>query len=115
MWEASREALNAFQFSDNEEDLILRKAFGQLHSLYWEEERVKDVPELEHVNKTLDYLRSLGLSDEDLCKVLKKFPEVLGCHLDEELKNNIQLLEKEWGIKGKSLWSLLLRNSKVLG
>ncbi|KAF6168365.1 hypothetical protein GIB67_018205 [Kingdonia uniflora] len=94
-WEASREALNAFQFSDNEENLILKKAFGQLHSPYWGEKRVKEVPEHEHVNKTLDYLRSLGLSDEDLCKVQKKFPEVRICHLDEEPKNNIQLLEKE--------------------
>ncbi|KAF6150094.1 hypothetical protein GIB67_038153 [Kingdonia uniflora] len=90
MWEASREALNAFQFSDNEEDLILGKAFGQLHS-------------------------RACLSHEVLCKVLKKFPEVLGCHLDEELKSNIQLQEKEWGIKGQSLRSLLLCNPKVLG
>ncbi|KAF8405796.1 hypothetical protein HHK36_007873 [Tetracentron sinense] len=115
MLETCRPALSAFKFSVNEEDVILGKAFGQVHSPYWGEERAKEVPKFEIVNQILDYLRSLGLSDDDLCKLLKKFPEVLGCSVQDELKTNVQVLEAEWGIKGKSLRSLLLRNPKVLG
>ncbi|XP_040998859.1 uncharacterized protein LOC121244727 isoform X2 [Juglans microcarpa x Juglans regia] len=115
MWEASRQALSAFNFSIEEEDKILGKAFGQLHSPYWGEDRKKEVPKSETVNEILDYLRALSLSDDDLGKLLKKFPEVLGCNLEHELKTNVQVLEKEWGIKGKSLRNLLLRNPKVLG
>lgn len=115
MWEACRQALSAFNLSGEEEDKTLGKAFGQVHSPYWGEERKKEVPKFEVVNETLDYLRSLSLSDEDLGKVLKKFPEVLGCKLEDELKSNVKLLEKEWGIKGKTLRNLLLRNPKVLG
>uniref|UniRef100_A0A5B6YXP1 Mitochondrial transcription termination factor family protein n=1 Tax=Davidia involucrata TaxID=16924 RepID=A0A5B6YXP1_DAVIN len=114
-WEACRQALSAFKFSIEEEDKILGKAFGQVHSPYWGEERKKEVPKVEIVNEILDYLRSLSLSDDDLCKLLKKFPEVLGCSLGDELRTNVQVLEKEWGIKGKSLRNLLLRNPKVLG
>ncbi|XVF29986.1 hypothetical protein REPUB_Repub16aG0018600 [Reevesia pubescens] len=114
-WEACRQAFSAFNFSTEEEDKILGKAFGHVHSPYWGEERKKEVPKFEIVNEILDYLRSLSLSDNDLYKLLKKFPEVLGCNVEYELRTNVQILEKEWGIKGKSLKNLLLRNPKVLG
>ncbi|XP_028805807.1 uncharacterized protein LOC114760686 [Neltuma alba] len=115
MWEASRQALATFDFSVEEKDKILGKAFGLVNSPYWGEEREKEVPKFETVNGVLEYLRSLSLSDDDLAKLLKKFPEVLGCSLEDELKTNVKILEKEWGIEGKSLRNLLLRNPKVLG
>ncbi|CAN4081415.1 unnamed protein product [Withania somnifera] len=111
----ARQALSALNFSPEEEDKILGKAFGHIHSPYWYEERKKEVPRLEVVNEILDYLRSLSHTDDDLTKLLKKFPEVLGCSLEDEMKNNIDILAKQWGIKGKTLRSLLLRNPKVLG
>ncbi|MBA0855345.1 hypothetical protein Goshw_012320, partial [Gossypium schwendimanii] len=114
-WEACRQVLSAFGFSNEEEDKILGKAFGHVHSPYWGEERKKEEPRFEIVNEILEYLRSLGLSDDDLRKLLKKFPEVLGCDIEHELRTNVQILEKDWGIKGKSLKNLLLRNPKVLG
>lgn len=114
-WEACRQALSMFNFSVEEQDKMLGKAFGHIHSPYWGEDRKKEVPNIETVNEILEYLRTLGLSDEDLFKLLKKFPEALGCDLEQELKPNVQLLDKEWGIQGKSLRNLLLRNPKVLG
>ncbi|XP_009604517.1 uncharacterized protein LOC107762901 [Nicotiana tabacum] len=114
-WNDSRQALSAFKFSPEEEDKILGKAFGQIHSPYWYEERKKEVPRLEVVNEILDYLRSLSLTDDDLTKLLKKFPEVLGCSLEDEMKNNVEILAKQWGIEGKTLTKVLLRNPKVLG
>ncbi|KAF1880438.1 hypothetical protein Lal_00011496 [Lupinus albus] len=115
MWEACKQALSAFNFSVEEKDKILGKAFGFVHSPYWGEERKKEVPKLEAVNGILDYLRSLSLSDNDLSKLLKTFPEVLGCNLEEELKANVKILEEQWSIEGKSLKNLILRNPKVLG
>ncbi|VFQ81065.1 unnamed protein product [Cuscuta campestris] len=121
-WEACREALSPFRFSAEEEDEILGKAFGLVHSPYWSEEREREVPKVESVTKILEYLRSLTLSDDDdddddddVRKLLKKFPEVLGCSLEREVKNNVQALERDWGIKGKPLRKLLRRNPKVLG
>ncbi|KAK1407655.1 hypothetical protein QVD17_39276 [Tagetes erecta] len=114
-WEACRQVISRFQFTTEEEDKILGKAFGLVHSPYWGEEREKVVPEFEKVDAIIDYLTGLGLSDDDVIKILKKFPEVVGCSLENELKTNIQILEKQWSIKGKSLRNLLLRNPKVLG
>lgn len=114
-WEACREPLSAFDFDAEEEDKILGKAFGHIHSPYWSEERKREIPECETVNEVLDYLRNLSLSDDDIRKLLKKFPEVIGCSMEHELKNNVQILKKDWGIEGKTLRKLLLRNPKVLG
>ncbi|KAM7279284.1 hypothetical protein ACFE04_006418 [Oxalis oulophora] len=114
-WEESKQALSSLNFSDEEKDKMLAKAFGHIHSPYWGEERKKEVPKFEVVNEILDYLKSLSLSDDDIYKVIKKFPEVLGLNLENELKKNVGILEKVWSIKGKTLRNLLLRNPKVLG
>lgn len=113
-WEECKQTLSTLSFSDKVADVMLRKAFGLIHSPYWGEEKKKEVPRNEMVNEVLEYLKGLGLSDDDLHKLLKKFPEVLGCDLDE-VKTNVTTLEREWGIKGKTLRNLLLRNPKVLG
>lgn len=114
-WNECEELISSINFSIEESNTILCKAFGFKHSPYWGEERIQEIPTKESVNFSLDYLRSLGLSDDDLHKLLTKFPEVIGCDLDTELKGNVASLEKEWGIKGKALRRLLLRNPKVLG
>ncbi|GJZ82043.1 mitochondrial transcription termination factor family protein isoform 2 [Tanacetum coccineum] len=114
-WEACRQAFSGFEFTIEEQDKILGKAFGFVRSPYWGEDREKVIPNFEEIGAILDYLRGLGLSDDDISKVLKKFPEVVGCSLEDELKTNIEILEKQWSIKGKSLRNLLLRNPKVLG
>lgn len=114
-WEECKKLLSAFNFTDEEIDRMLKKAFGWTHSPYWGEDREKQVPDSVSVNEMLDYLKNLSISNEDLHKLLKKFPEVLGCDLDGEVKTNIGILEKDWGIKGKTLRNLLLRNPKVLG
>jgi len=109
------QVLTSLKFSSEDADRMLKKAFGWIQSPYWSEERKKEVPSVEVVNGVLNYIRSLGLSDEDLHKLLKKFPEVLGCDLDREVKLNVSKLDSDWGINGKTLRSLLLRNPKVLG
>ncbi|CAH9109168.1 unnamed protein product, partial [Cuscuta europaea] len=107
-WDSCRQAFSSFKFSAEEEDNILGKAFGHIHTPYWYDEQKKEIPRLEAVNETLNYLRmNLNLTDDDICKVLKKFPEVLGCRLEKEMKNNVQVLAKQWGIEGKSLRNLL--------
>ncbi|XP_068661562.1 uncharacterized protein [Aristolochia californica] len=114
-WETCQQSLSILNFSSEEADVILGKAFGWRHSPFWGEEKTKEVPKSESVNETLNYLRQLGLSNDDLFKLIKKFPEVLGCCLNDDLKVNVGILERDWGIEGKTLRNLLLRNPKVLG
>jgi hypothetical protein len=53
---------------------VLKKAFGWTRSPYWNEERNEEDPNGELVTVVLNYTRSLGLSEKDLLKLLKKFP-----------------------------------------
>lgn len=115
LWDESKQLISTFSFTAEESDLILKKAYGWIHSPYWGEERRQEHPQLDSIKNILDYLKSLSLSEDDLHKIMKKFPEVLGCCLDKELKANVETLAREWGIKGKMLRNLLLRNPKVLG
>ncbi|CAA0840867.1 Mitochondrial transcription termination factor family protein [Striga hermonthica] len=52
-WESCKQALSAFGFANEESEKILGKAFGQIHSPYWGEERKKEVPSFEAVNEIL--------------------------------------------------------------
>eukprot|EP00249_Psilotum_nudum_P011217 c23032_g1_i3 orf=125-838(+) len=114
-WHAAMEPLLGLGFSEEEADAFLGKAFGWTHTPYWGEGKAKVMADCNTVVKILDFLRELGLSNSDLLIVLKKFPEVLGCKLEEELRSNALILNRTWGISGNSLQRLLLRNPKVLG
>ncbi|KAK8960338.1 hypothetical protein KSP40_PGU013987 [Platanthera guangdongensis] len=83
--EDSKTSLTVFNFTIEEANLVLKKAFGWNHSPYRGEERIKEAPQLDSIEEMLDYLKSLSLSDDDLHKIIKMFPEVLGCSLSEEL------------------------------
>ncbi|KAM0928384.1 hypothetical protein ACQ4PT_002447 [Festuca glaucescens] len=114
-WEECQQMLTSLNFPAEDAEKMLKKAYGWIHSPYWTEERKKEVPSVEVVSGVLDYIRGLGLSDDDLYKLLKKFPEVLGCDLESEVKLNVGKLDSDWKINGKTLRSVLLRNPKVLG
>jgi hypothetical protein len=67
------------------------------------ETREAQAPNVKVVSGVLDYIRGLSLSDDDLYKLLKKFPEVLGCDLESEVKLNVGKLDSDWKINGKTL------------
>eukprot|EP00250_Pteridium_aquilinum_P009981 c19068_g1_i1 orf=610-1287(-) len=114
-WQAARAPLLGFGITEQEANQVLAKSFGWAPSPYWGEEKAKLMPDPVSVQKTLEFLRSLGLLEADFPAFLKKFPEVLGCLVEEEMEKNVKILEKDWGISGSTLRNLLLRNPKVLG
>ncbi|EPS58354.1 hypothetical protein M569_16460 [Genlisea aurea] len=113
-WNSCKQYLSPYGFEAEEEEIILGKAFGRIHSPYWGEDREQQ--QAPSVYETLRYFKDgLGLGDEDVAKILKKFPELLGCSLDNEIIPNVERLKVKWNIHGKSLRKLLLRNPGVLG
>eukprot|EP00955_Chlamydomonas_euryale_P097090 365052-Chlamydomonas_euryale.AAC.21 len=58
----------------------------------------------------------LGISPgADLVKVVKAFPEVLSCSIEELLRPNVARFEKEWFMKGPVLAKAIVRKPTLLG
>jgi hypothetical protein len=113
-WEQASGLLEGIGFSAEESDKILAKAFGWVNSPYWSETTLQTVPELEAVSSKVDFMKALGFAEDELTPVLKKFPELFGCR-ETLMTHNLGILDKEWGIKGNKLKSLIKRNPQVLG
>ncbi|KAJ7532804.1 hypothetical protein O6H91_13G020700 [Diphasiastrum complanatum] len=114
-WSRSLQHVVKLGLSIEEAEKILSKAFGYTNSIYWGQEKAKVVPDPEVVLAILDYLRGLAFSNADLLSLLKKFPELLGCSLENDLKSNVGILERTWGASGSMLKNLILRKPHVLG
>ena len=71
--------------------------------------------EFVQVQEKLDYLRGLGLSNEQLHQVVKQFPETVGLDLEKRMKPNVELMGKQFFIKGKMLPKTLARKPQALG
>ncbi len=48
-------------------------------------------------------------------QLVNTFPEVLGCGVDTIVRPNVEVLQKQWKIKGNTLVKTLLRRPDVLG
>ena len=67
------------------------------------------------IKEKLDYLRELGLDNDQLHEVVKLFPETVGLDLEKRMKPNVDLMGKQFFIKGKTLPKTLARKPQALG
>jgi hypothetical protein len=67
------------------------------------------------VAAALAFLSELGLQQAEVTKVLKTFPELLGCDVEQQLRKNCQKLTNDWKLKGKVLAKAVVRSPAVLG
>lgn len=74
-------------------------------------------PDVGTVNAAIDFLLDgCGLTEADLPAFVEKFPEVLGCSVDDQLQVAVDTLAKSYFIpKGKFLVKTLKRKPECLG
>jgi len=65
--------------------------------------------------ETVDYLKTLGLGNADLTAYVKAFPHVFGCDRETVLAPNVELLQRQWKLKGSVLTGALKRRPPILG
>ncbi|KAG0599058.1 hypothetical protein M758_12G124300 [Ceratodon purpureus] len=111
-WQISRKLVEDLGFSPEEANDILAKSFGWSYSDYWGEEKQATVPEPETVSASLTVMKDIP--GVDLSALVKKFPEVMGL-TEKEIKYSLGTLDGTWGIAGKALKNVLMRNPQVLG
>ena len=93
----------------------VKQAFGYGSQLYWRQEKVEAVVEVEVVERAVEYLEgTLGLSADGVVEVAKKFPEALT--IDQSLmEENVGKLTDRFKMKGAVLANSIKRKPKVLG
>lgn len=94
----------------------LARAFGWGNQAYWRGENKDAVPDPARVTAVLSFLQdTVGLSPEEVGRVVKVFPEVLGQQPDLRLAENTRHLDKQWKITGAALKSTVQRRPQILG
>lgn len=77
---------------------------------------MNELPEPSTVLESLSFLQtSLGITGEDLVKVLAKFPEALSCPIMERMGPNVQRFQSEWSMRGDVLKKAIVRKPTLLG
>lgn len=111
-WQASRKFVEELGFTAEEANDVLAKSFGWSYSDYWGEEKQATVPDPETVSASMSVMK--GIPGMDMAALVKKFPEVMGL-TEREIQYSLGTLDATWGIAGKNLKNVLMRNPQVLG
>lgn len=92
------------------------RAFGWTTQAYWRNTKVEEVPKMDEMEARIEYLNSIGLTTEKLCKVVNKCPEILGCEL-AQLQGATEHIEKNFFMKRNTnnFSNYLVRVPQALG
>ncbi|KAG1681382.1 hypothetical protein FOA52_007430 [Chlamydomonas sp. UWO 241] len=101
---------------ESDADRLLAKGFGWTSRGYFGAGKANVVPDPEGVIDVLSYLQGdLNIQGADLTKVIKAFPEVMACSINELLRPNVKRFEAEWFMKGDVLSKAIVRKPTLLG
>ena len=101
----------------SEDDAIsaLRDAFGWNKQTYWRKSKVEEAPTLVQVESAISVLRDkVGMTEDQVAEIVKKFPEFLGCS-PSLLEKNVDYVGKTFFVRDKALLALMARKPQVLG
>jgi len=114
-WNAAVDQVKQLGVGDVNADRCLSQAFGWGTQKYWRNEKLNETPDPAVVEENLNYLRSVGFSDEDLSQITEKFPEFLACDCATRLRPNIEYLQKSFFLKGTHRVKAIMRKPRVIG
>mmetsp|Transcript_15235 Transcript_15235/g.45987 ORF Transcript_15235/g.45987 Transcript_15235/m.45987 type:complete len:247 (+) Transcript_15235:242-982(+) len=115
-WQAALDEVQRVGFSSEEAAQVLERAFGWRSQVFWRGIKKEEIPDPAQVAATLAFLREdIGLKDADIQAAIKKFPEGLASDVEDRLKPNMQVLEKQFYIPKKNLGATVKRQPKALG
>eukprot|EP00877_Chromochloris_zofingiensis_P009841 jgi/Chrzof1/510/Cz01g18140.t1 len=114
-WSHCVHLLTDLGVAEDQAERYIARAFGWGSQAYWRGEQVQVAPSVKQVQAALAYLNELGIQEQDMAKVLKSFPELVGCRVEQQLRANVHKLQNEWKLKDAVLAKAILRNPSVLG
>ena len=100
--------------SEEESASAVREAFGWGKQTYWRQSKVEERPAPDAMDATVAVLLDLGMTEEEVCEIVRAFPEFLGCDADL-VRKNVDYVTKTFFVRNKALLSTLSRKPQVLG
>ena len=130
-WQDAVGAVQALGVDPDAADTAVVHAFGWGRQKYWQREKVEETPDAARVRalnffpkksrlciqvaENVNYLRSVGFSEEDLRQLTSKFPEFLGCDCEARLRPNVEYLQTSFFLSGPHCVKAIMRKPNVLG
>jgi hypothetical protein len=97
-WAASKALIMELGFDDEQADLLMQKGFGWLKQDYWRNEKTREIPNYDEIEKRLQYIETLGVSRDRIDTIIEKIPEILAMDL-EVMSSAVDHIEKNFFMK----------------
>lgn len=114
-WKEAVSHVKRLGMGDADADRCISQAFRWGTQKYWRNQKLNETPDPDMVDENLNYLRSVGFSDEDLSHLTENFPEFLACDCETRLRPNVEYLQKGFFLKGTHRVKAILRKPKAIG
>ncbi|GBF95026.1 hypothetical protein Rsub_07527 [Raphidocelis subcapitata] len=113
-WKACVQQLTSLGFGEEDSDKMVARAFGWATQAYWRKEKVEEAPDAARAAAALAVLREVGVAEADVPRVVKAFPELIGCG-EDRLRGNVDHLRSAWKLDGPVLAAAVVRQPALLG
>ena len=98
-WASAKAVVMELGFDDDEADRVMQKGFGWAKQDYWRNEKVKEIPDMDEIEKRIQFIESLGVARDKIDVIVSKFPEILAMDIDGVMKPAVEHVEKNFFMK----------------
>ena len=98
-WASAKAVVMELGFDDDNADRVMQKGFGWAKQDYWRNEKVKEIPDMDEIEKRIQFIESLGVARDKIDVIVNKFPEILAMDIDGVMKPAVEHIEKNFFMK----------------
>ena len=66
-WASAKALVMELGFDDDEADKVMQKGFGWGKQDYWRNEKVREIPDMDEIEKRIQFIESLGVARDKIC------------------------------------------------
>ena len=98
-WASAKALVMELGFDDDEADKVMQKGFGWGKQDYWRNEKVREIPDMDEIEKRIQFIESLGEARDKIDVIVGKLPEILAMDIDGVMKPAVEHIEKNFFMK----------------
>ena len=98
-WASAKALVMELGFDDDEADKVMQKGFGWGKQDYWRNEKVREIPDMDEIEKRIQFIESLGVARDKIDVIVGKLPEILAMDIDGVMKPAVEHIEKNFFMK----------------